>query len=72
MKEKSSDIVEYLSYWFRWNFLPAFIIIGGIYIIGNSNKRLVYLIAFVGIFSLALWANHDRPKSYNDYLKNKE
>jgi len=60
------------GYFFRWNFLPGFIIIGGIYLISNASKEIVYIIAIIGIISLALWANHNHPKSYVHYFKNEQ
>lgn len=69
LKEKLPD-VEYLGYLFRWNLLPAIILFGGIYVaLDFRYTELGFYLSLVGVFSLALWANHDRPGSYSDYLK---
>jgi len=70
LKENLSNKIEYLRYLLRWNFLPAIILFGGIYItLDLRYTELGFLLSLVGVFSLALWANHNRPKSYNYYLK---
>jgi len=69
MNKKSLNKIEYFL---RWNFLSGFILIGGMYLIMNSSENSVRFIAMIGVISLALWANHDRPESYSDYLKNEQ
>jgi len=70
LKEKLSDKIEYLRYFLRWNFWPALILFGGIYIVLDFRyTELAFYLSLVGVLSLALWANHNRPKSYSDYLK---
>ncbi len=69
MDKKIPDI-DYLKYLFRWNLLPSIILLGGIYIILDFRYTdLSFYLSLVGVFSLALWANHNHPKSYGDYLK---
>jgi len=71
MKENLSNKIEYLRYLLRWNLLPAIILFGGIYVVVDfRHTELGFYLSLVGVFSLALWANHNRPKSYGDYLKN--
>lgn len=73
MKENLSNKIEYLRYLLRWNFLPAIILLGGIYVVLDfRNTELNFYLSLIGVFSLALWANHNHPKSYCDYLKNIE
>ena len=73
MKENLSNKIEYLRYLLRWDFLPAIILLGGIYVATEGRyTELGFYLSLIGVASLALWANHDRPKSYGDYLKNIE
>jgi len=53
--------------------LPAIILFGGIYVASDfRHTELGFYLSLVGVFSLALWANRNRPKSYGDYIKNIE
>ncbi|MFH1162262.1 MAG: hypothetical protein V1696_03240 [Candidatus Jorgensenbacteria bacterium] len=73
MKGNLSNKIEHLRYLLRWNLLPSIILFGGIYVVLDLRyTELGFLLSLVGVFSLALWANHNRPKSYSDYLKNIE
>ncbi|MCX6702958.1 MAG: hypothetical protein NTW60_03780 [Candidatus Wolfebacteria bacterium] len=73
MKESLLNKIEYLRYLLRWNFLPAIILFGGIYVALDARcTDFGFYLSLLGVFSLALWANHNRPKSYSDYLKNIE
>lgn len=70
MRENLSNKIEYLRYLLRWNLLPAVILFGGIYVAFDlQHTDFGFYLSLVGVFSLALWANHNRPKSYSDYLK---
>ncbi len=72
-KENLSNRIEYLRYLLRWVFLPAIILFGGIYVAAELRyTELGFYLSLVGVVSLALWANHNRPKSYGDYLKDIE
>lgn len=73
MKENLSNKIEYLRYLFRWNLLPAIILFGGIYMaVDFRHTELGFYLSLIGVFSLALWANNNRPKSFREYLKNIE
>jgi len=73
MKENLSNKIEYLRYLLRWNLLPAIILFGGIYVaVELRYTELGFYLSLVGVVSLALWANHNHPKSYGNYLKNIE
>ena len=68
--ENFSKKIEYLKYLLRWNLLPAIILFGGIYLaIEGRHTELGFYLSIIGVFSLALWASHNRPESYGHYIK---